>query len=250
MTGVTDAGWRTGLQDARGHREEGTSEGRASAHWAPPWPPRQPPQQGHLLLTHPELRLLRGKAASPPKCIRLETTLGFHPGQGTPEPSRFLPPGEAVPTWKPQRLPRASRLLTQGGFRVWVAGLKCCSQSPTQRQPRCGQGPGDGTFKSPPDSSPPPPAPFAGRVSRGLTFRLSQRTWFQVQEAQGDWSPGDRDISASPGPGPQSPWGFRSGSGSVLPRRARCRAVCGAVPGWPTTVFLFLLIPPHPRVGH
>ena len=96
----------------------------------------------------------------------------------------------------------------------------------------------------------PAPAPFAGRVSRGLTFRLSQRTWFQVQEAQGDWSPGDRDISASPGPGPQSPWGFRSGSGSVLPRRARCRAVCGAVPGWPTTVFLFLLIPPHPRVGH
>lgn len=92
--------------------------------------------------------------------------------------------------------------------------------------------------------------PFAGRVSHDLTLRLSQRTWSQVQEAQGDRSPGDTDTSASPGHGPQSPQGFRSGSGSVLPRRARCRAVCGAAPGWPTRVFLFLLIPPHPGVRH
>lgn len=126
-----------------------------------------------------------------------------------------------------------------------MAGPECCSQSPTQRQPRCGRGQAMG-HSSPLQTLP----PFAGRVSHDLTLRLSQRTWSQVREAQGDQGPGDRDTSASPGHGPQSPQGFRSGSGSVLPRRARCRAVCGTVPGWPTRVFLFLLIPPHPGVGH
>ena len=120
------------------------------------------------------------------------------PGPGDSRAQQVLAARRGGSHLEAPRLPRASRLLTQGGFRVWVAGLKCCSQSATQRQPRCGRGPGDGTFKSPPDSSP-RPAPFAGRVSSGLTFRLSQRTWPQVQEAQGDRSPGGRDISASPG---------------------------------------------------
>ena len=144
-----------------GHREEGTSEDRASAHWAPQGPPRQPPQPPGHPRGHPgppfdtsRTEASRGKAASPPKCVWLETVLGFHPGQGTPEPGRFSLSGEAVPTWKPPRPPRARRLLIQGGFSVRVAGLECCSQSPTQRQPRCGWSPGNGTFQSPPDSPP------------------------------------------------------------------------------------------------
>lgn len=58
--------------------------------------------------------------------------------------------------------------------------------SPTHRATARGshdvaRGPGNGTFLSTPDS----PSQFSRRVSHDLTFRLSRRTWSQVQEAGG-----------------------------------------------------------------
>ena len=169
-----------------GHREEGTSEDRASAHWAPQGPPRQPPQPTGHPRGHPgppfdtsRTEASRGKAASPPKCVWLETVLGFHPGQGTPEPGRFSLSGEAVPTWKPPRPPRARRLLIREASVSGWQDSSAAFRAPPRGSPDMAGAQAMG-HSSPLQTLPPP---FAGRVSHDLTLILSQRTWSQGQEA-------------------------------------------------------------------
>lgn len=73
--------------------------------------------------------------ASPPKVHSAGNQAGISPEPGDSRAQRVLTARRGGSHLEPWRPPRASHLLTQGGFSVWVAGLKSYSQSHSQRQP-------------------------------------------------------------------------------------------------------------------